>query len=286
MERDCLTAISSFVLLGSVRTKLLLSYFKSAKEIWNLSLSDLTKVGVSKSLAEKFVTYRNNFNLKDFKKRNEKAGIEIVHFSDKKYPENLQGLDDSPVTIYVKGKLLKKDNNSLAIIGSRNNSMYGKNMAGMFSYELAKKGITIISGLARGIDTEAHEGALSAKGRTIAVLGSGLDTLYPPENKTLAGQIVKNGALVSEYPITYPIYPNNFVERNRIVSGLSKAILVIEGAEKSGTLTTASFAANQGKVAFALPGRVDSPLSFVPHLLIKNGAKMACSPNDILEELN
>jgi DNA processing protein len=164
---------------------------------------------------------------------------------------------------------------------------YGREVTEKFAYELANFGVTIVSGLARGVDTIAHKAALSAGGRTVAVLGNGLDTTYPPENEILAREIIKKGgAVVSEYPLGYPAIPVNFANRNRIVSGLSRAVIVIEGAEKSGTLLTASHAAEQGRTVFAVPGAITSPMSAAPLFLLKNGARIATNSNDVLEELN
>ena len=163
---------------------------------------------------------------------------------------------------------------------------YGAEVTTKIAGELAAFDIAIVSGLARGVDTAAHKAALSALGKTIAVLGCGLDSIYPPENYRLAAEITSHGALVSEYPLGYPALPINFAARNRIISGLSKAVVVIEGATKSGTLLTASHAADQGRSVFAVPGQITSPLSQAPLYLIKNGAKMVTSTNDILEELD
>lgn len=164
---------------------------------------------------------------------------------------------------------------------------YGREVAEKFSKGLASFGVTIISGLAHGIDTAAHKGALSVGGRTVAVLGNGLDTIYPLENTGLAKEIIESGgAILSEYPLGYPALPENFANRNRIVSGMSKAVVVVEGAEKSGTLLTATHAAEQGKTVFAVPGQITNPMSFAPHFLLKNGARIATDVKDVIEELD
>lgn len=206
-------------------------------------------------------------------------------WEDKKYPENLRTLpgNERPESLYVLGKIKKKDRKAVAIVGSRRMTDYGKRTTARFARELAKNNITIISGLARGIDTIAHKAALSAGGRTIAVLGCGLDIIYPSENNALAKRIINNGALVSEFPLGTKPLGKNFLTRNRIISGLSLAILVVEGARRSGTLSTASWAANQGREVFAIPGPIDSPLSAAPLFLIENGAQIAQSPKDILD---
>ncbi len=196
-------------------------------------------------------------------------------------------MEDGPVILYYKGSLTALRKTSVAIVGTRKMTYYGREVTEKFASELSSFGITIISGLARGVDTAAHKASISAGGTTVAVLGNGLDSVYPLENKTLADTIVeKGGTLISEFPLGYPALPVNFAIRNRIVSGLSDAVVVIEGAEKSGTLLTASHAAEQGKTVFAVPGQIFSPLSKAPFFLIKNGAKMVTEVKDVLEELD
>ena len=208
-----------------------------------------------------------------------------THWQDKHYPENLLTLSDNerPELLYISGKIRKKDRKAVAIVGSRRMTNYGKRTTARFARELAKNNVTIVSGLARGIDTVAHKAALSAGGRTIAVLGCGLDIIYPPENKALAGRVRNSGALVSEFSLGTKPLGKNFLTRNRIISGLSLAVLVVEGARRSGTLSTASWAANQGREVFAVPGPIDSPLSAAPLFLIENGAQIAQNPKDILD---
>ena len=285
-DREYLVAVSSFIPFGPARIKLLLSYFGSAKKIWQAEKSKLIKLGLGEQRTADFVKYREELNCKKYFAKLEKLSIGCFTFSDKAYPPNLKDLPNAPIVLYIKGKLKVSDINAVAIVGSRKMTAYGREVTGKFSSELASFGVTVVSGLARGIDTEAHQAALSVGGRTIAVLGCGLDLVYPPENTQLASEIVHSGALLSEYPLGYPAIPLNFASRNRIISGLAKAVLVIEGAEKSGTLLTASHAAEQGRTVFAVPGQITSPLSGAPLFLIKNGAKMATSTKDILEELD
>ncbi len=248
---------------------------------------ELTETGLSQRKVTEFVDYRNNFDVEEYFGKLKKLKIGTVTILDTDFPGNLKSLEGAPCVLYFKGKLKVSDVNSVAIVGSRKMTTYGREVAEKFSSELANFGVTIISGLARGIDTAAHKGALSNGGRTIAVLGCGLDNVYPPQNTALAEEIVKKGgAIISEYPLGYPALPENFVNRNRIVSGLSSAVIVIEGAEKSGTLLTAAHAAEQGKTVFGVPGSIFSPTSFAPHFLLKNGAKPATSVRDILEELD
>ncbi len=205
--------------------------------------------------------------------------------NNKFYPENLKTIQNPPERLYILGNVLKKDELAIAIVGSRRMTSYGKKMAYKFSFELARKGITIVSGLALGIDTIAHKAAIAAHGRTIAVLGSGIDVIYPPQNKKLAEEIIKNGALISEFPLGTKPLGKNFLVRNRIISGLAKAILVVEGGRVSGTISTATWAANQGKEVFAIPGSLDSPMSQATNYLISQGANIATKPEDIIEIL-
>lgn len=284
-EREYLLLLTSFIPFGPVRIKLLLSYFGSARRIWKADAKKLLQLGLGKEKALQFFEYRKNFKEKEYFNRLKKFSINFLTLNDKDYPENLKQLSNAPDVLYIKGKLKSADVNAVAIVGSRKMTAYGKEVTERFSSELASIGITIISGLARGIDTVSHQSALMANGRTIAVLGCGLDMVYPPENFKLAKEIERNGALISEYPLGYPAKPINFASRNRIISGLSKAVLVVEGAVKSGTLLTASHAAEQGRTVFAIPGQITSPLSGAPLFLLKNGARIATEVNDILEEM-
>jgi len=285
-EKHYLAALYSFTDFGPKRTDLLLNYFKSAEKVWQLKKAKLSEVGLRDSLVDKFVEYREKFDIASYIKRLDKLGIKFTTRTSKCYPENLKGLDGSPVVLYYRGTWSKNDENAVAIVGTRKMTSYGREVAEKFSTELASVGITIVSGLARGIDTIAHKSALSAGGRTIAVVASGLDNIYPPENASLSKMISENGVVFSEYPLGYPALPVNFPSRNRIVSGLAKAIIVVEGLKKSGTLLTASHAAAQGRTVFAVPGQITSVFSEAPHYLLQNGAKFAFSTKDILDELD
>ena len=211
--------------------------------------------------------------------------IKILSLKDKNYPTNLKYIYDPPLKLYIKGKILPEDNIAVAIIGSRRATHYGLKNAETLSFQLAAKGITIISGLARGVDSAAHRGALEAGGRTIAVLGSGLNVIYPPENEKLAQEVAQNGAVISEFPQDTPPFKQNFPRRNRIISGLSLGVVVVEAAKRSGALITANCALEQGREVFALPGKIDSFTSQGTHDLIKHGAKLVESTEDIIEEL-
>lgn len=212
--------------------------------------------------------------------------IEIIKKEDTKYPEELKHIYDSPKCLYCLGNTeLLNNTNKLAIIGCRDYSEYGKNIAKKFAYELSKKGIVIVSGGARGIDSFAHQGAVAAKKGTIVVLGNGLDYVYPPENKKLEDEILKNnGLLISEYPNGTRPSKHTFPARNRIISALSKGILVVEAKEKSGTLITVDFGLEQGKNIYAIPGDINSMNTIGTNQLIKEGAKLVTNINDIIED--
>jgi len=209
-----------------------------------------------------------------------------IFISDEEYPGILRNIHDPPESFYIKGEILPEDDIAIGIVGSRRATIYGVQTCEKLAYELASRGITIVSGMARGIDSAAHRGALKAGGRTIAVLGCGINIVYPPENKLLADKIQKQGAVISEFaPDTEP-FSFNFPKRNRIISGLSLGVVVIEAAQKSGALITASCALEQNREVFAVPGKVNSATSFGTHKLIKEGAKLVGSAEDIIEELN
>ncbi|MBI4394664.1 MAG: DNA-protecting protein DprA [Candidatus Omnitrophica bacterium] len=212
-------------------------------------------------------------------------GIRIISVLDAEYPKNLASIYDPPLILYVQGTLIPEDEVAVAIVGSRYPSTYGIKTAGRFASELAGKGLTIISGFARGIDGEAHRGALRAKGRTIAVLGCGLDVVYPKEHASLREEMISNGALISEFPLSTLPQAFQFPKRNRIISGLSKGVLVVEAGHKSGSLITARLAAEEGREVYAIPGPIDSLTSSGTNQLICDGAKLAARPEDILEDL-
>jgi len=286
-ESQYLTAIYAFNYFGPARTKLLLSYFKSAKNIWKSSTFELKEIGLSEKKVLEFDKFRKDFEIEKYFQRLAKLQVKVVTILDKTFPKNLKDLPGAPLVLYYKGSIECLNTNSVAVVGTRKITAYGREVAQKFSSELASFGVTIISGLAYGVDTEAHKACLSVHGKTVAVLGNGLETVYPLENTALASEIVKTGgAVISEFPLNYPLLPANFAIRNRIVSGLSDAVVVIEGAEKSGTLLTATHAAEQGKTVLAVPGQITSPLSWAPLFLLKNGAKMVTETKDILEELD
>ncbi|KUJ97612.1 MULTISPECIES: DNA-processing protein DprA [Thermodesulfobacterium] len=222
--------------------------------------------------------------LKEFEKA-EKLGIKILFREDKEFPEKIKLIPYAPIFLYVKGNL-EKISPSVGVIGSRRPTNYGKEVAYKFSKRLAEAGVVVVSGLARGIDTIAHKVCLEVEGKTIAILGSGLDVVYPPENKPLFDKISDGyGAVVSEFPFGTSPRKENFPTRNRLISGFSEAILVVEAGKRSGTLITAKWALNQGKEVFAVPGSIFSPQSEGTHFLIKSGAQPVFSPEELLEFL-
>lgn len=285
-ERHYLALLYSFSSFGPKRTTLLIDYFGSAEIVWRASERELVKVGIKSDTAQKFRKYQKEVTEEEFFKNLKERNINFVTILDKNYPENLKDLDDAPLVLYYIGKLKKRYPNAVAIIGSRKMTSYGKEVATRFANELAGLGVTIVSGLARGVDTTAHKACLLAKGKTLAVLAGGLDKIYPPENKKLAEKVIKKGALISEFPPGFPSKREYFASRNRIISGISRAVVVVEGEQKSGTLLTASHAAKQGREVFAVPGQITSPLSAAPHILLKNGVRIVTEVKDILEELN
>lgn len=212
-------------------------------------------------------------------------GIRKITIDDQGYPKNLRNIHTPPKALYVNGSLLPQDEVAVAVVGSRRATPYGIEMSDKIGFELALRGVTVVSGMARGVDSAAHRGAIRAKGRTIAVMGSGHGTIYPPENAALYEEIAASGAVVTEYEDDMPPLPNNFPARNRIISGLSLGIVVVEAARNSGALITANFAAEQGREVFAVPGKISSQTSGGTNDLIKDGARLISSVDDILEEL-
>ncbi len=272
--------------LGSKKTNQLIEIYKNPETIWNLKYEDLIQVeGIGDATAKNIVNLEYRKNLDKYLDYMNKYNIDIITIKDNIYPEKLKQIYSPPTVIYIKGNKEILNEKSIAIIGCRDCSTYGKNAAREIAYELSNKGINIISGLAKGIDSFAHIGAVQAKGKTIAVLGNGLDTVYPKENVNLAKAIIDNdGALISEYIIGTKPEKMNFPARNRIVSGLSDGVVVIEAKQRSGSLITVDFALEQGKEVYALPGNIYSKNSIGTNELIKQGAKCITNIDDILEE--
>ena len=237
-------------------------------------------------MTDDFLKFRQEFDFDNLKSTLVKQSINIITLKDDSYPALLKQSDDAPFLLYIKGQILAQDAKALAIVGTRKITPYGREATEKFAASLVAHGFTVVSGLARGVDGAAHRATLNAGGRTIAVLGSGLNLIYPVEHIGLANDIIKNGgAVISEFPPGMKAIPQNFPARNRIISGLSLGVLVAEGAAKSGTKITARAALNQGREVFAVPGPITSPLSRAPADLIKLGAKLVVDVDDILEEL-
>jgi len=286
-DREYLTALYSFSYFGPARTGLLVRYFGSAKKAWNVSLKELIEIGINENRAKEFIDYRDDFNFKEYFGKLVKQNIKVITLDDPLYPENLKGINDAPLVLYLRGNLSKNDVNALAIVGSRKITAYGREVTQKFATELANLGITIVSGLAFGVDLEAHKSTLDAGGRCIAVLAGGIDVITPRSNEWLGMKIIKSGgAILSEFPPGVLPQKHFFPYRNRIISGLAKGVIIIEGMIKSGTIHTAHHAAKQGRQVFAVPGQVTSPMSGASHYLIKNGAVMLTEVNDILTELD
>ncbi len=286
-EDKYLVCLYSFIEFGPARTSLLINYFGSAKNAWEANKNELVKIGLRKSTVDDFVDYRNKFNPQKYFEKLKKDSIKFITINNEDYPKNLRGVEDAPLVLYLKGNLSKNDKNAVAIVGSRKMTSYGRDVTYKLSSELASLGITIISGLALGVDSEVHKSALEVSGRCIAVLAGGVDQITPRTNEWLGKKILESGgAIVSEFPVGVFPQKHFFPFRNRIISGLSKAVVIIEGMIGSGTIHTANHAAKQGKQVFAVPGPITSPTSQAPNFLIKNGAKPVTGVNDILEELN
>ena len=285
-EKEALIAINTVSGIGSIKLKRLLEYFGQARKIFLASKEELIKVsGISDKIAVDIIKASAGKGLKEEEALIKKHNVQILSTQDDDYPANLRNIPDPPPVLYVKGEFLPQDDFAIAIVGSRRASFYGLSTAEDFAQKLGGAGISIVSGMARGIDTAAHRGALKAKARTIAVLGSGLANIYPPENKKLFEEISENGAVVSEFPMNTKPLAYNFPRRNRIISGLSLGVLVVEASRNSGALITVDNAIEQSREVFAVPGKVDSANSFGTNSLIKQGAKLVSNVEDIIDEL-
>ncbi|OGE44353.1 DNA protecting protein DprA [Candidatus Daviesbacteria bacterium RIFCSPLOWO2_01_FULL_39_12] len=281
-----LLALHSINGLGPIRLKALLDYFKDPKLAWEASGGELKKAGVPQSVAELLMETRNSLDPQKYLDEIKKSGIKWMSIFDDDYPKLLKEIYDPPVIFYYKGEILKDDENAVGVVGTRKMTGYGRAVTKQLVEELVLAGLTIVSGLARGVDAQAHSTALENNGRTIAILGGGLNKIYPPENGQLAEKIIDgHGAVISEFPPDYPSLPGNFPSRNRIIAGLSKAVLVTEAAEDSGSLITAKLAVEQGREVFAVPGPITSSLSKGPIDLIKLGAKAIFDAQEILDEM-
>lgn len=289
MEKERLfwLAFSAFEGIGSRRFALLKDYFGSAKKAWQAKEGGLLAVGLGPKLTQRLVKFRKAFQPRSYFVRLCEKKVKPLFLDSENYPESLKKIDNPPFVLYVKGKLKPRDELALAVVGTRRMTSYGNQVTKSLVTELVRAGLTIVSGLARGIDTMAHRSALKARGRTIGVLACGLDRCYPPENEGLVKEIIKGqGAVVSEVPLGRSPARGSFPARNRIIAGLSLGTVVVEGAKRSGSLITARHAAEQGREVFAVPGPITSQFSAGPANLIKMGAKLVFETKDILEELD
>lgn len=261
----------------------LLQKFKTPKNLWNKSEKELIAKQISKKNAKKICEPKYRKNLNKYLEYMQKNKIELINIYSKEYPENLKQIYDPPAFLYIKGDKQILSQKSVSIVGCRNCTPYGKNTAIKFAYNLSNNNINIVSGLAKGIDAYSHIGCLQGKAKTIAVVGCGLDRVYPEENRWIYNKIIENnGAIVSEHIIGTKPLAQNFPRRNRIISALSEALIVIEAKEKSGTLITVDFALEQGKDIYVVPGNIDSLNSVGTNELIKQGAKVLTKIEDIL----
>lgn len=272
--------------IGPILFRRLLDHFGDLDKIFGASVAQLTRVeGIGSRTAERIARTRMQFDSQKELEAADRQDVWIMHWEDPRYPPPLKGIEDPPPVLYVKGTLQRSDSLALGIVGSRRCSHYGMEQTERFSHLLAAAGLTIVSGLARGIDSAAHRGALSANGRTIAVQGCGLAHCFPPENQKLFDKITESGAVVSELPMTYEPLSENFPGRNRIIAGLSMGVLVAEAAPRSGALITAAAALEYNREVMAIPGRIDSPTSKGPHELIRQGARLVDSVEEIMDTL-
>ncbi len=272
--------------MGPVRLRTLLETFETPQRILAAGAAALrTAKGVGKETADAIASWESSVDLGAELKRIADFGAKVITMNSPGYPTALRTIHNPPVVLYVWGDVTAADAHGIGVVGSRNVTHYGTETAKKLSFQLAFAGYSVVSGLARGIDTAAHQGALAAKGRTIAVIGSGLSQLYPPENHGLAEKIAESGAVVSEYPMERPADRQTFPYRNRIVAGWGRGLLVVEAGLNSGALITANQAVEQGRTVFAVPGQIDRPTSAGTNRLIQQGARLVTSADDILDEL-
>lgn len=274
----------SILKLSQKDKNILLKIFREPKEIYKTTKNKLEKITTNQELIEILLCEKTKEEAKQILKQSYKEKIKVITISDIEYPHELKNIDDKPFVLYSKGNYkLLNEKNKIAIVGSRECSEYGKKITLKFSYLLSRKNYIIVSGMARGIDTYAHKGTLIAKGRTIAVLGSGINYIYPKENEKLYNEIIKkDGLIISEYPLNKKPIPEYFPYRNRIISGISDKILITEARKRSGSIITANFALEQGKSIYAIPGNITSYKSEGTNMLIKEGAFLVSSLEDIL----
>lgn len=279
--------LASILSVGPVKTQNLLEYFKTEEEIYKAGKNALLEVeGITEKIAEEIIFKRQLTEIqREYGKTCEK-GISLISIHDKEYPNKLKNIEKPPYALFVRGKLPEENKISIAIVGARNCSIYGKEMAFWFGKSLSNAGIQIISGLALGVDGCAHKGALAGKTNTFGILGCGIDICYPKENFELYMSMQDRGGIISEYGVGVPGKAFRFPMRNRIISGLCDGVLVVEARERSGSLITADLALEQGKEIFAVPGKIGDKLSEGCNNLVKNGAELVQSPKDILSNFH
>jgi DNA processing protein len=271
--------------IGAVRFQAILNYFGDPQIAWGAPGEALHEAGLSDKVVENVIELRSSIDLDLIWEQLQAKGISVLIQTDDAYPRRLREIEQPPPVIYQLGELTEGDEWAVAVVGTRRVTAYGRQVAEEIAGTLARNGITVVSGLARGVDSISHQAALNAGGRTVAVLGSGVDRIYPPENRNLAEQIIQHGALISDYPPGTPPEASNFPPRNRLISGLSLAVVVVEAGGTSGALITASFAADQGRDVFAVPGNITSPGSKGTNRLIRDGAAPLLNPEQVLEAL-
>ena len=272
--------------IGRVKFAQLENYFGSLEAAWQAAPADLKHAGLDSSSMHAITSWRPKISLEAEMEKLDRYGVKVFTYHDSDYPSRLKEIYDYPPLLYVRGSLLPEDEWCLAVVGTRRATVYGRQVTEEIVADLARSKITIVSGLAKGIDSVAHHSALEAGGRSIAVFACGLDIVYPSENANLARSIIPQGALISEYPLGTKPRAENFPRRNRIMSGLSLGVLIIEAGETSGAMITAHLALEQNREVFAVPGSILSPASRGTNHLIQEGAKLVRDYTDILEELN
>ena len=283
---EACVALNMIPQMGPVRLRRLLDAFGSAEKILLARTDQLAAIdGITRPLSENIARWQDHADPSAELKKAADLGAHVITAQDDEYPSALREIHDPPIVLYVRGRLTERDRHAVAVVGSRKATHYATECAKKLSFQIAYAGLTIVSGLARGIDTAAHQGALAAKGRTIAVIGSGLGCLYPPENAELAERIAVSGAVVSEFPIDTAPDRQTFPIRNRIVTGASFGVLVVEAGANSGALISANLAAEQGRTLYAVPGRIDQPAGLGSNRLIQQGAKLVITVADILDDL-
>lgn len=285
-ERQAWLALNAVKGIGSVRFRALLESFGNAQAAWQANPAQLREAGLGQIVLDNLLKARQTIDVQNIEAEFEKYKVKAFTWDDDGYPRRLKELEQAPPVLYVRGDLVPEDEWAVAVVGTRRVTAYGRQIAEELGAFLARNGITLVSGLARGVDAISHQAALQAGGRTIAVVAHGLDIVYPSEHRKLAEEIARNGALVGDYALHTPPDAANFPPRNRIISGLSIAVVIVEAGEESGALITAGFAAEQGREAFAVPGNIYAPQSKGTNMLIQRGAHPLVKFEDLLDALN